>query len=137
MIPKIDVRRLVAGKTYEGELSFEYEADDDLVDIPYVRFAAPAEFRLRYEIFEDNTVEAKGRVTFVLEGSCSCCLSEARQTIEEDVCGIFEPNGGDGETYGYSCGVVDLSEFVRDSVLFALPPKLLCRECSIPDGEQE
>ncbi|MDE5896466.1 MAG: DUF177 domain-containing protein [Clostridia bacterium] len=137
MIPKIDVRSLVARKRYTGELAFEYEAESSLVDIPFAEFSAPVRIELGYEIFEDDKVEAKGRVLFSLRGSCSRCLAETERQIEEEIYAIFEPNGGDGENYGYFGGVIDLSEFVRDSVAFALPSKLLCGECSVPDGENE
>ncbi len=122
MIPRLDVRSLAARKIYTGELSFEYEAEDALLDIPFVRFSSPVRVRLDYEI---------------LAGSCSRCLGETERAFEEEAVGIFEPDGGDGETYGYRNGVVELNEFIRDSVLSALPPRLLCGECGIPDGEQE
>lgn len=137
MIPRLDVRSLAARKIYTGELSFEYEAEDALLDIPFVRFSSPVRVRLDYEIFEDNTVEAKARLSFSLAGSCSRCLGETERAFEEEAVGIFEPDGGDGETYGYRNGVVELNEFIRDSVLSALPPRLLCGECGIPDREQE
>lgn len=135
MIPKIDVRSRSARKCYTGELGFEFEAED-LLDIPFVEFAAPVQTTARYEIFEDNKVEVLLNFTFTLKGACSRCLSPAEQTFTETAEGIFEPGKGDGETYGYT-NFVDLTEFARDSLMFALPPKLLCGECLRSDGENE
>ena len=133
MIPRLDVRSLAARKIYTGELSFEYEAEDALLDIPFVRFSSPVRVRLDYEIFEDNTVEAKARLSFSLAGSCSRCLGETERAFEEEAVGIFEPDGGDGETYGYR-NVIKLDEAVRDAVVFALPSTFLCSDaCQIPD----
>lgn len=137
MIPKIDVRGLAAKKIDTGELSFDYEAPDDLIDIPFVAFSSPVRVSLRYEIFEDNAVEVNGFVRFSLKGNCSRCMSETEQVFEENAEGVFKPGEGDGIDYGYRNGSVDLSEFVRDAVLIALPPRLLCGECNDPEGEQE
>ena len=135
MIPKIDVRSLTAAKTYTGTLSFEYEAAD-LLDIPFTEFSAPVQTELRYEIFEDNTVEVRGRFTFSLKGLCSRCMNETAQTYTEEFEGVFEPGKGDGETYGY-VNAIDLSVFLRESLAFALPSILLCDECNRQSGENE
>lgn len=134
MIPKIDVRSLVANKIYTGSFSFDYEAAENPA-IPFVEFAAPVKTELSYEIFEDNTVEVRGRFTFTLKGACSRCLSEAQQTFTEEFEGVFEPGKGDGETYGYLNSVV-LDEFLRESLVFALPPILLCGNCESCEGDE-
>ena len=128
MVPKIDVRALIAQKEYTGKLNFSFEAEEELSDLPYVRFASPVEAELSYEIFEDDSVEARGQIAFTLEGLCSRCLAEARQRIVYDVCGVFTAGEPKDEEYSYR-GYVDLSEFLRDSVLFALPSRLLCQSC--------
>ena len=123
----IDVRALTAKKIDSGELSFEFEPDEGLLDIPYVGFSGPVKAALRYRIFEDGAVEVKGSLTFTLEGACSRCLAPARQTFTEEAEGLFETPEGDGETYGY-VNVITLDEFLRDALLFALPARLLCTE---------
>ena len=37
---------------------------------------------------------------------------------------------GDGEAYGYRNGVVSLGEWLRESFMFALPSRLLCKACA-------
>ncbi len=134
MIPVIDVRSLLAKKTYEGALDFSYEPDGALLDIPFVSFSSPVHAELRFRIFEDDAVEVSGKLTFALKGACSRCLAPAEQVIEGDVFGLFEVGEGDGETYGYQ-HTVELSELLRDALLFALPSRLLCGTCGGPDGE--
>ena len=129
MVPEIDVRSLVARKQYEGELRFEFDAEQELLDIPFVRFSSPVTATLRYGIFEDDSVEVRGRIAFSLEGLCSRCLSEAREDVTGEVDAVFSAGALRGEEYGYRNGKVSLGECLRDAVLFALPPKLLCGDC--------
>lgn len=130
MIPRIDVRGAIARKQFSGELIFEYEADGALLDIPFVSFSSPVGVALRYEILENNDAEITGQMRFSLKGECSRCLSDAEQTFTAELCALFVEGEGDGETYGYRNGVLFLEEFLRDSLLVALPPRLLCGNCS-------
>ena len=136
MIPVIDVRRLSAKKIYEGELDFSYEPEEGLLEIPFVKFSSPVRALLSYRILEDGAVEVKGKLLFTLAGECSRCLSPAEKQIAGEVFGLFETPEGDGETYGYRT-VVDLTELLRDALLFALPARLLCKACEEEDGESD
>lgn len=128
MIPRIDVKSSVARKNFTGTLDFSFEAEKDLLDIPYVDFSAPVHVTLTYEIYGEDKVEAHARLTFSLKGLCSRCLAETEREIVSEAEGVFSPVPKD-EEYGYQ-NVVDLREFLRDSVLFALPPRLLCEACA-------
>ena len=129
MIPVIDVRNCVARKNYEGTLEFEFEADQSWNDIPYVAFSTPVKAALRYEILEDNSVEIEGSVSFSLKGACSRCLAETEQRFTGEANATFVSGKADGEEYSYF-GNVDLREFLRDAVMFALPTRLLCDPCN-------
>lgn len=129
MVPEIDVRSSVARKIYAGELVFEFEAEEGLLDIPFVVFSSPVKAELRYEICEDGAVEVEGKISFFLKGSCSRCLSETTRRIEEDATALFLPGKPQDVEYGYTNGVVRLGEFLRDTVMFAIPSRLLCETC--------
>ncbi|HIZ63053.1 MAG TPA: DUF177 domain-containing protein [Firmicutes bacterium] len=135
MIPEIDVRGCIARKTLEGTLAFSYEADESLLDIPFVKFAGPVRAELTYRIFDDFTVEVKGTLAFRLEGSCSRCLEETSSDIVYEAEGYFARGEDDGETYGYTNGKVLLDDFLRDTLMFALPPRLLCKACEQWENE--
>ena len=130
MVPKIDVRSSVAKKIYTGELRFGFEAEEGLLEIPYVSFASPLQAELNFEIFEDDSVEVKGRIAYTLKGLCSRCLCEAESEVVYDVQGVFVPSEPEDEEYSYKNGRVELEEFLRDSVMFSLPPRLLCVACA-------
>lgn len=129
MIPEIDVRALTAKKISEGALTFSFIPDEDLLDIPYAAFEGETKAELNYRIFEDDSVEVTGQISFVLRGACSRCLTETRAQFSGDVEGFFLRGESDGENYGYQNGKIDLSELMRDSVMFALPARLLCDAC--------
>lgn len=137
MIPRIDVRGATARKQFSGELSFEYEADGALLDIPFVCFSSPVAVTLRYEVFENDDVELTGQMRFSLKGECSRCLCDTERSFAHELDGLFVTGESDGETYAYRNGVIDLEEFLRDSLLVALPSRLLCGNCSVQDGENE
>lgn len=137
MIPRIDVRGAIAKKQFSEELNFEYEADGTLLDIPFVSFSSPVEVALRYEILENDDVEVTGQMRFSLKGECSRCLADTEQSFVAELDGLFVAGESDGETYGYRNGVIYLEEFLRDGLLVALPPRLLCGDCNAQDGENE
>ena len=139
MIPSLDVRRLNAEKKYTGNLDFDFEAEENLVEIPFVKFSSPVIAKLHYEILEDDTVEVKGEISFSLKGLCSRCLKETEQIIKGEVEGYFVPTGskGEEEDYFYSNSFIDLREFLRDAVMFTMPAGLYCSEdCTAPDYNQ-
>ena len=136
----IDVRKCNAEGKYTGTLDFEFEGEASLIDIPFVSFSTPVHAVLDYEIFEDNSVEVKGELSFTLEGACSRCLKPTKEHVLTEAEALFVPKGGkaEEEDYTYRNGIVDLGEFLRDTVLFALPSALFCAEgCSAPEYNEE
>ena len=131
---------MIAEGKYTGTLDFEFEGDASLIDIPFVSFSTPVHAVLDYEIFEDNSVEVKGELSFTLEGACSRCLKPTKEHVLTEAEALFVPKGGkaEEEDYTYRNGIVDLGEFLRDTVLFALPSALFCAEgCSAPEYNEE
>lgn len=140
MIPRLDIRKLCAEKKYEGELVFDFEAEQNLVDIPFVSISSPVSVALNYRILEDDVVELCGSLSFMLKGLCSRCLKETEKRISGEAKGYFVPVGGKGEEedYSYSNGFIDLREFLRDAVMFIMPAGLLCSEdCTAPDYKED
>ena len=133
MVPEIDVRRCLARGIRAGETEFEWEGAEELLEIPFVHFAAPVRFSLRYELGEDGCADVEGTLSFMLEGSCSRCLEEAKETFESRVEGRFSPAPAEEDDYPYRNGKIDLNDFVRDCVLVALPPVLHCDRCAEED----
>ena len=123
----IDIRKLNAQKKYSGTFEFEYSAPEYLIEIPYVKFASPVKIVFDYELYEDDSLEAKGKISYLLEGQCSRCLKETRMSIEGEFDAYFEPRK-DYEDYGYTNGVIDLKKAIEDAIVFSMPFGLSCGE---------
>ena len=121
----IDIRKLNAQKKYMGKLEFEYSAPDTLIEIPFVKFSLPVKVSFEYELYEDNSLEIQGTVSFKLEGQCSRCLKEAKTEVEGELSAYFEPRK-DYEDYGYTNGVVDLTKAVEDAIMASMPFTISC-----------
>ncbi len=127
----IDVRKLNAQKKYSGSMEFVYSAPETLIEIPFVKFATPVKISFDYDLFEDNSFEIRGTVSYTLEGRCSRCLKETSQIVEGDLDAYFEPRQ-DYEDYGYTNGVIDLKKAVEEAIMASMPFILSCGE----DGEE-
>ncbi|MBQ7368470.1 MAG: DUF177 domain-containing protein [Clostridia bacterium] len=121
----IDVRKLNAQKKYVGRMEFEYSAPDDLIEIPFVKFASPVKVCFDYELFEDDSLEARGTVQYRLQGQCSRCLKDATMEIVGELDAYFQPFKN-GEDYSYSGGVIDLTKAIDEAVMASLPFSLSC-----------
>ena len=123
----IDIRKLNAQKKYSGRMEFEYSAPEDLIEIPFVKFAAPVKISFEYELYEDDSLEIRGTVAYRLEGQCSRCLKEAFTEVEGELNAYFESRK-DYEDYGYTNGVVDLKKAVEDAIMASMPFTISCGE---------
>lgn len=125
----IYVRKLIAQKSFSGTVKFDYAAPGNLIDIPFVKFSAPVKVEAEYVIFEDDSVEVKGKVVYDLAGQCSRCLQETSQHREGEIDAYFQPFVG-GEDYSYFGGVIDLTDAVNDAIMASLPYALSCgKDC--------
>ena len=123
----IDIRKLNAQKKYTGRLEFEYSAPESFIQIPYVKFAAPVKIIFDYDLFEDDSLEIHGTVSYTLQGQCSRCLKETETLIKGELDAYFEDRK-DYEDYGYTNGRVDLTQAVEDAIMASMPYVLLCDE---------
>ena len=123
----IDIRKLNAQKKYSGSMEFDYSAPETLIEIPFVKFSAPVKVAFEYELYEDDSLEIRGTVSYRLEGQCSRCLKDAFAEIVGELGAYFEPRK-DYEDYGYTNGVVDLTKAVEDAVMASMPFTLSCGE---------
>ena len=121
----IDIRKLNAQKKYSGSMEFEYSAPETLIEIPFVKFASPVKVVFDYDLYEDDSLEIRGTVTYRLEGKCSRCLKEASQEVVGELEAYFE-NRKDFEDYGYTNGVIHLENAVEDAIMASMPFTLSC-----------
>ena len=123
----IDVRKLNAQKLYSGSMEFSYAAPEELIGIPFVKFSAPVQICFDYELYEDDSMDIRGTVSYQLAGQCSRCLKDAKQTVEGEIDAYFQPVK-DCEDYSYSNGVIHLQKAVDEAIMASLPFTLSCGE---------
>ena len=123
----IDVRKLNAQKKYVGTMEFEYSAPQTLIDIPFVSFSSPVKVQFDYELFEDDSMEIRGTVSYRLDGQCSRCLQHASMDVEGELDAYFQPQK-DCEDYSYSNGIIHLKQAIDEAVMASLPFILSCGE---------
>ena len=123
----IDIRKLNAQKSYFGEMEFSYNAPESLLNIPLAVFGGPISVKFEYDLYEDNALEIRGKVSYRLKGQCTRCLRDVTVAVEGELNALFEPKK-DAEDYSYVGGVVDLTQAVEDAVVFSLPFTVLCED---------
>ena len=121
----VDIRKLNAQKKYSGHMEFEYSASETFIQIPFVKFASPVKVSFDYELFEDDSLEIQGTVSYRLSGQCSRCLKDAEADVEGELDAYFEQRK-DYEDYGYTNGVVDLKQAVEDAIMASMPFTISC-----------
>ena len=123
----IDIRKLNAQKKYFGNMEFEYSAPNTLIEIPFVKFVGPVKVAFEYDLYEDDSFEVRGTVSYRIEGQCSRCLKDAAQDVVGEMNAYFE-NRKDFEDYGYTNGIVHLENAVEDAIMASMPYLLSCGE---------
>ena len=106
-------------------MEFDYSAPQELIEIPFVNFASPVKVSFDYELFEDDSLEIRGTVSYRLEGQCSRCLKDSASDVEGEIDAYFQPFKN-GEDYSYSGGVIDLTQAINEAVMASMPFTLSC-----------
>lgn len=123
----IDIRKLNAQKKYSGTMEFTYSAPNSLIEIPFAAFAEPVKVAFSYELYEDDSLDIQGTVTYTLEGQCSRCLKDTSKVVIGELNAYFQPCK-DYEDYGYTNGIVRLEQAVEDAIMASMPFTLSCEE---------
>ena len=108
-------------------MQFEYIPEDGFIDIPFVSLVGAVKVVFDYELYEDDSLEIRGTVSYRLEGQCSRCLREANEDVEGELDAYFVPNPTE-EDYSYEGGKVDVTEAVRDAIAASMPFSLSCKQ---------
>lgn len=130
MLP-LDLARL----SREGSLRIEGQIrpDDPLWNETGVRLGMPLRVDLRATEAQSGEIVVRGTLKGTLAQECRRCLDPVETPLDEEVTFVFAPPealGGedDGEMRALPAGQreVDLAEPVREEVILAAPPYVLC-----------
>ncbi len=112
------------GKTSESFV-FPFTVDKNLALSPDYEFS-DAEIRCEV-VINDGDVEVYGTIAYKVNGQCVRCLENASKQVEISFDEVFSERPQEDE-YRFKSGRIDLSELVKDNVLFSQPTILLCKE---------
>lgn len=119
----------MARAAYTGEISFDYQPPQDAVMLPLCRIEGGVKVTANYEIFEDDEVEVTLKLSYRLVGQCSYCLADTEKEIEYITDPLlFVTARDDYDNYVFDGNRLDLSQAVKDALLFSQPEVLLCKQ---------
>ena len=123
---ELEVKKLIIQGKYVGSFDFDYDPPADICLIP---LCSIGKVRIHgdYEIFDDDSVEIKLSVKYLISGQCSYCLEKAEKSVEYLSEILFVPEN-DGENYYYDGFKIKLDTAVNDAILISQPNILLCKE---------
>jgi uncharacterized protein len=119
----------------EGSVLVEGQipADDPLWDGSRIEWAGPVEASIRISAAGTGELVGRGRVKGTLKGECRRCLEPVNTEFDEEVTLVFvegesEADSADAGAYAYNpgAGELDLSEAVREEVVLAMNPYVVC-----------
>lgn len=123
---ELEVKKLLSQKKYTGNFAFGYVPPADISLIPLCKIG-DVSVSGEYEIFDDDSVEIKLTVQYLIEGQCSYCLKDAKKEIISSTEILFLTQD-DGENYYYDGNKINLNPAVDDAILMSQPHVLLCKE---------
>lgn len=119
----------------EGSVPVEARipADDPVWEESGVAWDGPVEVQLRVSMAGSGEVVARGRVAGLLAQECRRCLRPVPGKLDEDLTIVFissetleQEDEGDVRVFEATGGELDLSEAVREEVILAIDPYVVC-----------
>ena len=122
----LDIKKLKRSGKDSSDFFFEYQANNELIDIPSVTFSGEIKINGTATLAGPHSVYIDGEVEFALVGECTrCCEKTTKSFIVE----FSESASADDETsYPVKNDTVDLSKIIDDLVAMNIPVNFLCRE---------
>ena len=107
--------------------------DDALWEGSGLAWSGPVDLRVRVSAAGSGEMVGRGRVTGTLAGECRRCLEPVGAELDEDLTMVFvagesEADSADAGAFAFDegSGELDLSEAVREEVLLAVNPYVVC-----------
>lgn len=124
---RIEVKKLLARKKYEGDFAFDYTPAQDELLLPLCRIEGAVRAEGDYAIGDDGAVSVSIRLSYTLAGQCSYCLENTVKRVDYATEVLFVRDK-DPDNYFYDGVNVDLTAAVKDAFIISQPDVLLCKE---------
>ena len=122
----IDLKKIKRSGKDSSSFFFEYEPEDQLIEIPNVNFSKKIEVVGDVILTGEHSAVIEGEVNFTIKGECTRCLKETEKEYSVE---LRETADADNpEVYPVKNDTIDLSKMVDDALLMNLPLSFLCDE---------
>ncbi len=122
----IDLKKIKRSGKDQMSFFFEYEPEDQLIEIPNVGLSKPIEIVGEAFLTGDHSAVIEGDVKFSVKGECTRCLKETEKEYSVE---FKETADADNpEVYPVKNDTIDLKKIVDDVVLMNLPLSFLCSD---------
>jgi len=128
---RVDLGRL--GREGSVLVEAQVPADDGLWRDSEMRWAGPVDVRLRAAYAGTGEVVVRGTLHGALEQECRRCLQPVQQQLDDELTLVFvsdvsgeDTDEGDAFVFDPVGGSLDLSEAVREEVILAMNPYVVC-----------
>lgn len=122
----LDIKKLKRSGKDSSDFFFEYQANNELIDIPSVTFSGDIKINGTVSLTGEHSVYIEGEVDFSLKGECTRCCATTEKRF---VIGFSESASADDEDgYPVKNDTVDLTKIVDDLVAMNIPVSFLCKE---------
>jgi len=109
-------------------------ADDPLWSATEVAFAEPVHVRLRASVAGSGEVVVRGEIEALLAQECRRCLEPVEGRLAQEITMVFlssdtpgAEEDGDARVFDSRASELDLSEPVREEMVLAIDPYVVCR----------
>lgn len=128
---KVDLARVAR----EGSVVVEAQIppDDPLWADSGITWDGPVDVHIRVSPAGSGEIVGRGRVSGTIRGECRRCLEPVSTELDEELTLVFvegetEADSADAGAFAFDAGAgeLDLSEAVREEVLLAMDPYVVC-----------
>lgn len=121
----IDINSIKRQGLDRQTFTFSFEIDKELIlDPSYIFTNAKVDGEV---VLDGRKVIVKGQISYDASGQCARCVEDAVNHISCPFSEVFSERPEEDE-YRYKSGLVDLTELVKDNVLYSQPSIILCSE---------
>lgn len=124
---ELDISKFLSRGQFNGEFEYGYTPDENLCLIPLCKIEGEVMVRGSFEIYDDDSVEVKLNLTYLISGQCSYCLNDASKPIVFETEVLFLPEKNEDD-YFYDGKKINLNTAVNEAILISQPSILLCRD---------
>ena len=97
----LDLKKLKRSGKEQSDFYFEYEPNEELIDIPSVNFDGAVKITGTITLTGEHSAYLEGEAVFNLKGECTRCLEQTEKNFVAEFAESVDANDEDGYPEGY------------------------------------